>query len=98
MIRVTVQDGVSKVVPDGSLDLGAITELQEVLERSALAGDVAVDLSGVTMLSSSAIGALIAGHNALRARGRRLRIEGATDGIRHLLRLMGLDRHFDIAG
>jgi len=98
MIRVNVQEGVSRVSPQGSLDLGAITELQQILERSALEGDVAVDLSGVAMLSSSAIGALIAGHNALRSRGRRLRIEGATDGIRHLLRLMGLDRHFDIAG
>lgn len=98
MIRVTVMDGVAKVVPDGSLDLGAITELQGVLERSAADGEVAVDLSSIAMLSSSAIGALIAGHNALRAQGRRLRIEGATDGIRHLMRLMGLDRHFDIAG
>jgi len=97
MIRVMVQDGVSKVVPDGNLDMDAITELQKVLEKSALEGGVVVDLGSVTMLSSSAIGALIAGHNALRPSGRRLRIEAASDGICHLMRLMGLDRHFEIA-
>lgn len=97
MIRVSVQDGVTRVVPDGSLDMAAIAELQRALESAAKDGDVVADLSHVQVVSSSAIGALIAGHNALRASGRRLRVEGAADGILHLMRLMGLDRHFDLA-
>lgn len=97
MIRVSVQDGVTHVVPEGNLDMAAIAELQHALEAAAKVGEVVVDLSQVQVISSSAIGALIAGHNALRASGRRLRIEGAADGVRHLMRLMGLDRHFDLA-
>lgn len=97
MIKVMVHDGVSKVVPEGNLDMESITELQRTLEDCAKAGAVSVDLGCVSMLSSSAIGALIAGHNALRPAGRRLRVESASDGICHLMRLMGLDRHFEIA-
>lgn len=97
MISATLQDGVTRVVPEGNLDMSSIDELQRVLEDAARSGDVVVDLSRMQIISSSAIGALIAGHNALRASGRRLRIEGAVDGIRHLMRLMGLDRHFDLA-
>ncbi|MCB9496634.1 MAG: STAS domain-containing protein [Fibrobacteria bacterium] len=97
MVRVTVENGVSRILPQGTLDLNAITEIQLALEDAAKEREIIVDLKGIQMLSSSAIGALIAGHNALRAHGRKLKIEGASDGIRHLLRLMGLDRHFDIA-
>jgi len=97
MIRVSVQGNTTRVVPDGNLDMNGITELQGILEKSAALGEVAVDLSEVKTLSSSAIGALIAGHNALRVSGRRLRIDGTSDGIRHLMHLMGLDRHFEIA-
>lgn len=97
MIRVSVQDGVTRVHPEGSLDMEGVAQLQKALEAAAAVGDVVADLSSIQIVSSSAIGALIAGHNALRAKGRRLRVEGLTDGIRHLMRMMGLDRHFDIA-
>lgn len=97
MIRVSVQDGATTVRPEGALDMAGVAELQKTIVDRAAEGDVVVDLSSIQVLSSSAIGALIAGHNALRAKGRRLRVEGVSDGIRHLMRLMGLDRHFDIA-
>lgn len=97
MIRVSVQDGVTRVSPEGNLDMEAIAEFQRTLESAAKDGEVVADLTGMQIVSSSAIGALIAGHNASRAAGRRLRVEGASDGIRHLMRLMGLDRHFDVA-
>ena len=97
MIRVSVQDGATTVRPEGALDMAGVAELQKTIVDRAAEGDVVVDLSSIQVLSSSAIGALIAGHNALRAKGRRLRVEGVSDGIRRLMRLMGLDRHFDIA-
>mgnify|MGYP000961304560 CR=1 FL=1 len=97
MIRVSVQEGATTVRPEGVLDMAGVAELQKTIVDRAAEGEVAVDLSSIQVLSSSAIGALIAGHNALRAKGRRLRVEGVSDGIRHLMRMMGLDRHFDIA-
>jgi anti-anti-sigma factor len=97
MIRVSVQEGATTVRPEGVLDMAGVAELQKTIVDRAAEGEVAVDLSAIQVLSSSAIGALIAGHNALRAKGRRLRVEGVSDGIRHLMRMMGLDRHFDIA-
>ena len=97
MIRVSVQDGVTRVWPEGGLGIEGVSELQRTIVGGAEDGDVVVDLSSIQILSSSAIGALIAGHNALRAKGRRLRVEGVSAGIRHLMRMMGLDRHFDIA-
>lgn len=97
MIRVSVQEGTTTVRPEGVLDMTGVAELQRTIVDRAAEGEVVVDLSSIQVLSSSAIGALIAGHNALRAKGRRLRVEGVSDGIRHLMRMMGLDRHFDIA-
>ena len=68
------------------------------MEDAAARGDeVDVDLSSCQALSSSAIGAMIACHNSLRARGSRLAVRGANEEISRLLKMMQLDRHFEMA-
>lgn len=98
MIRTTVEDGTFRVSPEGNIGVDETETLQKALE-TALASEtpIVVDLAKCRSISSSAIGALIACHNALRSRGAKLQIRGAGDDMRKLLKLMGLDRHFEVA-
>jgi len=98
MIRTSNEDGTSTVFLEGNIGIEDMESLQRILEGSASAGgDVAVDLASCRALSSSAIGAMIACHNTLRGRGGRLRIKGPNDDMKRLLKMMGLDRHFELA-
>jgi len=97
MIRTSAKEGRTTVLLEGNIGVEDVDPLQKALSTAAGAGTVEADLSGCNSLSSSAIGALIACHNTLRANGGKLRIRGASEDMRRLLRLMGLDRHFEIA-
>jgi anti-anti-sigma factor len=97
MIRTVTENDIQVVCPEGNLDLDGTARLQEALEKALTSeGKLAVDLVQVQILSSSAIGALIAAHNALRPRGEKLIVRNASGDVGRLLKLMGLDRHFEI--
>lgn len=97
MIGKTALEGSIRISPKGNVGIDETESLQKALEEaSATGGGVEVDLQSCKSLSSSAIGALIACHNSLRARGSRLKVSGATEDMRKLLRMMGLDRHFEL--
>ena len=97
MIRTSNADGTSTVFLEGNIGVEDMEPLQRALEDSASAGgDVVVDLASCRGLSSSAIGTMIVCHNALRGRGGRLRVKGPSDEMRRLLKMMGLDRHFEL--
>jgi anti-anti-sigma factor len=97
MIRTTNAPGRTAVFLEGNVGVDDTEPLQKALEEAAAkGGDVEVDLSACRALSSSAIGALIVCHNTLRGRGERLRVVGASEDMRRLLKLMGLDRHFEL--
>ena len=97
MIRTSDVEGKGLVQLEGNVGVDEVDALQKTLAAAESKGEFEVSLSGCTSLSSSAIGALIASHNTLRARGGRLRVTGANDDMRRLLRLMGLDRHFELS-
>lgn len=97
MIGKTALEGFIRISPTGNVGIDESESLQKLLEEAVRAGGgVEVDLGDCRSLSSSAIGALIACHNSLRTRGARLRVVGATEDMRKLLRMMGLDRHFEL--
>ena len=97
MIGKTALEGSIRISPTGNVGIDESESLQKALNDAVHAGGgVEVDLEDCRSLSSSAIGALIACHNALRARGGRLKVAGATEDMRKLLRMMGLDRHFEL--
>lgn len=97
MIGKTILDGAIRISPNGNVGIDETESLQKALDEAhGAGGGVEVDLSSCKSLSSSAIGALISCHNTLRARGSRLKVTGATDDMRKLLRMMGLDRHFEL--
>lgn len=72
----------------GELDLDARTSLREVL--APLAGSVVVDLSQVTFLDSSVIGALVGARNRLVASGGELRLRAPREFVRRTLTTVGL--------
>lgn len=97
MIRTATEADLVVVIPEGNLDLEGTARLQAALEQALASADaVGVDLVNVQILSSSAIGALISAHNTLRSRNRKLVVRNASGDVGRLLKLMGLDRHFDI--
>ena len=98
MIRSQTANGKTTVAPEGNIGMQDTDALAKAMDDAAARGDeLELDLSLCQALSSSAIGAMIASHNSLRTRGSRLLVTGATDEIRRLLKLMQLDRHFEVA-
>ena len=95
MIRTATVDGLTSVALEGNIGVEEVDPLHTALD-AALGGSMEVDFSKCRSLSSSVIGTLIACHNALRAKGGRLRVRGANEDLRRLLKLMGLDRHFEL--
>jgi anti-anti-sigma factor len=74
----------------GVLDLVTIDAFDVgVAELENARGDIALDLSGLTFLSSTGIGAIV--RFARRLGARRLRIVGATGTVRATLIIAGID-------
>ncbi len=77
-----LQFGSAAVTPmkydiDGKLDAGYLGQFCERIDSLAGApGDVMLDLSHVTFVDSSGVGALVTLHKRLVARGHRLKISG----------------------
>lgn len=98
MIRSQTADGKTTVAPEGNIGMQDTDALAKAMDDAVARGDeIELNLAGCQALSSSAIGAMIAAHNSLKSRGSRLLVSGATDEIRRLLKLMQLDRHFEVA-
>jgi len=76
----------------GELDMSTAPELSARLVEAGNDGasDVTLDLSAVSFLDSSAIGALIAAGQELRAQGRTLRIGPRSAIVSRVLEITGL--------
>ena len=80
----------------GELDLAARDELRAAIVHAVSAGSgVTVDLEAVTFLDSEALGALIEGFNASRARGAGFRVVNAHDVVERVLTVSGAKDLFD---
>jgi anti-anti-sigma factor len=86
--------GVAVVRPSGRLDMLCAAEMKQRLARSVAEGHsrLVVDLSGVSFLDSSGLGALIGGLKAARLAGGDLRIAAPAEQARVILELTTLDR------
>jgi anti-anti-sigma factor len=81
------------IAPEGELDIARRAELRAQLSDAArdAAGCVVVDLSSVTFIDSSALGAIVELHNRLRRDTRQLAVvapEGTA--VKVMLTLAGL--------
>jgi anti-sigma B factor antagonist len=87
------------LVASGELDLAAAPDIVEAGHRALADGGtrtLAVDLSAVTFLDSTALGAFIALHNAATSLGKCLVLRKVSDRVLRLLDLTGLDRLFAV--
>jgi anti-sigma B factor antagonist len=74
----------------GELDMAATPTLTQTITGLAGVGRIQLDLSGVTFLDSSAIGALVASGRELGENGTRLEIGPRSDIVTRVLEITGL--------
>jgi anti-anti-sigma factor len=76
----------------GEVDLDHAEELREAVLAtfSEQPGEVRVDLSGVTFLNSSGIGALLAGTKEAETRGARFSVRNPQPQVRKVIDMVGL--------
>ena len=86
------------VVVSGELDVLTVPHLRRVLYDPAQVStpSVVVDLAAVSFLDSVGIGALVAARRWLTSRGATMSLACADNQPRKVLRMMGLDKVFEI--
>ena len=67
-------------------------ELYSLIKESSC--DLTIDLTGVEMVDSIGIGVMIAVHNSLNNKGKKLKVINITEEIEVLFNTMTLGRHF----
>jgi anti-sigma B factor antagonist len=85
----------------GELDMAATPALTQAIAGAPAVGRIHLDLSGVTFLDSSAIGALVASGREVGERGGRLEIGPRSDIVTRVLEITGLvesSEAFDVLG
>jgi anti-sigma B factor antagonist len=84
--------GVVVISVCGDVDAFAAPALKEQLFAGIDSGaeKVVVDMTASTFIDSTGLGVLVAGLK--RARGRKLSIVSDDDGLRRIIRIVGLDR------
>jgi anti-sigma B factor antagonist len=85
------------VAPEGEIDIARVAEFRAALSRAESAPAVVVDLSCVSFIDSSGLGALVDLHNRLRRDRRQLAVVApAGTAAALLLNLAGLQSRMAI--
>lgn len=86
--------GGTRVRIDEPLDRRAAPDIRQVLLTAVVTGDgpIVLDLTGSSVLDSTGFALLVSAHVRAAHRGRPLRITGADERTRRLLRRAGLRR------
>jgi anti-sigma B factor antagonist len=74
----------------GEIDLAATPERRECL--GTLAGDVVLEVSGVSFIDSQGLGFLIGEHRRRAARGERLILRGVAPTAMRVMTITGVDQ------
>ena len=92
--RNTLESGVVVVKPTGKLNMVAAPMLRKELQGVVEGGQkhIVVDLSGVELVDSSGLGALISGLKAARQAGGDLRVAAPSRQVITVLELTNLNR------
>ena len=96
-VEVAAPDGDTvRILVRGELDMSAAPDLTAAIAGAqAAGGNVLLDLSAVTFLDSSAIGALVASGREMGEAGGRLQIGPRSDVVRRVLEITGLHEPSD---
>lgn len=94
-VRLVNEVAVATLV--GTLDVAVQKNLRDELERVAQEqGDIVLDLSQVSFIDSSCLGALVAVAKALREKQGDVKIAGLRDDLLSIFQITRLDRVFNI--
>ncbi len=93
-LTVSPRDSYAVIRPQGRLTAPSVPQLRSAVEDLVRDGSsrIVVDLSATEFIDSSGLGALIGGLKSARVAGGDLRIAGATEPVRKVLKLTNLDR------
>jgi anti-sigma B factor antagonist len=100
-VRVERQDGQVHLALSGELDLATVGALHEAVAEQLAAGpvgDLVLDLTGITFLDSSGLGALLQVRSAVQSAGGELRISAVAPGPARVIAIAGLSGTFGIGG
>ena len=91
------KEGVRWIQLEGDLDQEGVNQLAEQFEQAVSEGkgDVVVVMQGVGFMATPGISLLIKAHQALKPRGRQLKISGLQDRIREVFKSMNLMELFE---
>ncbi|MEO6502483.1 MAG: STAS domain-containing protein [Jatrophihabitantaceae bacterium] len=99
-LRLTATSTGAQTVLDvgGEVDVHSATQLTDRLSQIIGSGQqsVVVDLSGLSFIDSTGLGALVAARNQAQQTGVVLRLVCRSDRLLKLFRITGLDAVFDI--
>ena len=97
-IDVSRRDDVTVVPPGGEIDLATQGELRTVLNDLVVAGDVdlVLDLTGVSFIDSTGIGALIGTRRRVHAFQGSLTLVCPHESILKIFTITGLEKVFEI--
>lgn len=91
-IEVTQTGGVTLVVPTGDLDMGTADQMKRTLSELIEKGQskLVMDLTGVSYIDSSGLGALVAAMKQARAVGGNLKLCGLQEDVRSIFEMTRL--------
>jgi anti-anti-sigma factor len=94
-----VQEGVALVAVSGELDLATVPELRTALGTAAAdrSASLVVDVSGVSFIDSTALGALLRSNDELRSNGVHMVMACPPGPVRRLLTMTSLDERLSLA-
>jgi anti-sigma B factor antagonist len=97
---LALEDGTDVFALTGDVDLATAPTLRGALTEAAAGGrhDLIVDLSRVSFLDSTGLGALIGAHKRAQENGGQIRLVAGEGQILRLLRITGLLDVFRVYG
>ncbi len=98
-ITTTSQEGTTRIVLTGELDIATGPELERALEAQLeqAATDIVLDLRGVTFIDSSGLRVVLVAGRSAADEGRRLIVVPGHGQVRHVMRLAQVEDRLDLS-
>jgi anti-sigma B factor antagonist len=93
-----IDGGRAYLCASGEIDLYNVSDFKKELFKHTAGsyGEVIIDLSGVTYMDSSGIGALVAGHKKMKNISGKFYLLNIHEDVFNILKLATLDKFFNI--
>ncbi|MGQ9629662.1 MAG: STAS domain-containing protein [bacterium] len=97
-IKVERRDNAVVLLMSGSVDIQGSNRMSEVVDMEIARGNlnIIMDFKGVMYMDSTGIGVLVSKLNRIKGGGGRLIIIGINDEIRELLKIVRLEKIFEM--